>query len=91
MRREGEKQLEQFMALSKLSVPVVDYRKIIGEFASASAVAAALAVSFLESGIIPGCPGEGSDITITNRANRILVLGLGHYITAMALFKPLES
>jgi len=88
MHREGEKQLEQFMVLSKLSVPVIRYREFTGEFASASAVAAALAVSFLEAGIVPGTLAEGGDIVIDNRMNTILVLGLGRYITAMELFRP---
>jgi hypothetical protein len=75
------------MALSKLSVPVVEYRKFIGEFASASAVATALAASFLESGIIPGALTGGSDFVITGRTSKILVLGLGQYITAIELIK----
>jgi 3-oxoacyl-(acyl-carrier-protein) synthase len=87
MHEEGAKQLEQFMALSKLSVPVVEYRKFIGEFASASAVATALAASFLESGIIPGALTGGSDFVITGRTSKILVLGLGQYITAIELIK----
>lgn len=88
IRRAGEKQLEQFMALTELSVPVVDYRKLIGEFASASAVATALAVSFLESGIIPGTLLGGSDSTITDQTKKILVLSLGQYITAIELYQP---
>jgi 3-oxoacyl-(acyl-carrier-protein) synthase len=88
MHEEGAKQLEQFIALSKLSVPVVEYRKVIGEFASASAVATVLAASFLESGIIPGALAGGSDIVITGRTSKILVLGLGQYITAIELIKP---
>lgn len=88
MHREGKLQLEQFMALSHLSVPVVDYRKYIGEFASASAVATALAASFLESGHIPGALAGGGDIAITNETNKILLLGLGRQITAMELCRP---
>jgi hypothetical protein len=88
MHEEGAKQLEQFMASSKLSVPVVEYRKVIGEFASASAVATALAASFLESGIIPGALTGGNDIAIPGRTSKILVLGLGQYITAIELIKP---
>ena len=88
MHEEGAKQLERFMALSKPSVPVVEYRKVIGEFASASAVATALAASFLESGIIPGALTGGNDIAIPGRTSKILVLGLGQYITAIELIKP---
>jgi hypothetical protein len=88
MHREGKQQLEQFMALSQLSAPLVDYRKYIGEFASASAVATALAASFLESGVIPGALAGGGDIAITNEMNKILILGLGRQITAMELCRP---
>jgi hypothetical protein len=86
--KDGEKQLQDFMVLSKLSVPVIEYRKLIGEFASASAVATALAASFLDSGIIPGALAGGSDIAITAETNKILVLGFGQYVTAMELIRP---
>lgn len=84
-RREGELQLEQFMTQSKLSVPVVHYRSLTGEFASASAVATALAVSFIETGGIPGAVTGKRDIVIDNRINKILVLGLGQYITVLEI------
>lgn len=87
MAKDGKKQLQEFMALSKLSVPVIEYRKLIGEFASASAVATSLAASFLASGIIPGTLSGSSDIAITSETNKILVLGFGHYITAIELIK----
>jgi 3-oxoacyl-(acyl-carrier-protein) synthase len=91
MAKDGEKQLLEFMALSKLSAPVVEYRKIFGEFASASAVATALAASFLDSGIIPGALAGSSDIAITSETNKILVLGFGQYVTAIELIKPMAS
>lgn len=87
MAKDGEKQLLDFMALSKLSVPVIEYRKLIGEFASASAVATALAASFLDTGIIPGALAGSNDIAITSETNRILVLGFGQYVTAIELIK----
>ncbi len=88
MQREGNQQLEQFIALAQLSVPIVDYRQYIGEFAAASAVATALAASFYESGVIPGALVGGDDLAVSNEKNKILILGLGHQITAMELFKP---
>lgn len=87
MQREGEKQLEQFLALAKLSAPVIPYRKFTGEFGSASAVATALAVSFLEAGHVPGALTRGDTVVLDNRVNKILVLGLGQYITAMELIR----
>ena len=62
MSVDGAKQLAQFLTLSNLTIPVIQYRKITGEFGSASAVATALAASFLESGIIPGALAGGNDI-----------------------------
>ncbi len=88
MQREGQEQLARFVALAKLSVPVIEYRKYTGDFASASAVATALAAAFLEAGSIPGILAGGRDIAITDRTNKILVLGLGQYITAVELFRP---
>lgn len=88
MHREGEKQLEQFLELTRIPAPIIRYRKFTGEFASASAVAAALAVSFLEAGIVPGALAAGGDIVTDKRMNTILVLGLGRYITAMELSRP---
>jgi 3-oxoacyl-(acyl-carrier-protein) synthase len=85
---DGEKQLDQFMALSNLTVPIIQYRKITGEFGSASAVATALAASFLESGIVPGDLTGGSDIDTTDKTCKILILGLGEYVTSMELSRP---
>ena len=88
MHREGKKQLDQFLALSNLTAPIIEYRKITGEFGSASAVATALAASFFESGIIPGALTGGSDIDTSDKTCKILILGLGEYVTAMELSKP---
>ena len=88
MERQGKQQLEHFQALAQLSVPVIRYRKLTGEFASASAVAAAFAASFLEAGLVPGAFIGGRDIVLDTSQNRILVLGFGQNITAMELFRP---
>ncbi|MFT5699193.1 MAG: 3-oxoacyl-(acyl-carrier-protein) synthase [Desulforhopalus sp.] len=85
---DGKKQLAQFMELSNVTIPVIQYRKITGEFGSASAVATVLAASFFESGNIPGALIDGNDIDITGKTSKILILGLGEYITAMELFRP---
>ena len=67
---DGEKQLDSFMEKTGLDIPVIHYRKFTGEFASASAVAAVMAVHLLESGeIVSG--------------KNILILGFGKNITAM--------
>jgi len=88
-RQEGEDQLARFLARSGLAIPVIRYRKLTGEFASASAVAAAMAASFLgaagEGGTLPAClPAE----SFADGKRGILVLGLGPYLSAMEFFRP---
>lgn len=86
MQGEGEAQLEEFLMLVKPSAPVIRYRRFTGEFASASAVATAFAASFLEAGVIPGKFVGGNDRVLDALPNKILVLGLGQYVTAMELY-----
>lgn len=88
MERQGEKQLSRFTALVQLSAPMVRYRKLTGEFASASAVATAFAVSFLETGLVPGAFAGGSAVVVDGQRNKILLLGLGQNICAMEFFRP---
>ena len=77
-REEGEKQLKEFLSLTHYPHPMIDYRPLIGEFASASAVAAVLAVSFVRAGEITQ---EGRPESLHGRG--ILVMGLGQYVTAV--------
>lgn len=78
---KGEDQLEHFLATTGHSVPVVRYRTFIGEFASASAVAAVTAVALLENGQVPGALIQRNDIQVQHK--KILVLGLGNTLSAM--------
>ena len=87
MEKEGEEQLGQFMEQAVLSTPIIRYRKQVGEFASASASAAALAASFMAAGHIPAPLAGTEDIPLTEQKNAILVLGLGEYITTMEFYK----
>ena len=66
----GEAYLTNFIKTTGLAVPVIHYRKLTGEFASASSVAAVMAAHLLETDKV------GSD-------KKILVLGLGENVTAM--------
>jgi 3-oxoacyl-[acyl-carrier-protein] synthase-1/3-oxoacyl-[acyl-carrier-protein] synthase II len=65
---------------------VIDYRKIIGEFASASAVAAVLAVKFMQDGKIPGSLLNGTALHLNQKG--ALIIGLGGFITAMEVVSP---
>ena len=78
-------QLEEFVAVSGFSEAVIDYRNFTGQHGSASAVASVIAAECVREGRIPGVMSGGADVDLTGR--RILVLGLGHYITAMELWK----
>jgi hypothetical protein len=82
MRDTGEQQLAAFLARANLSTPVVRYREIVGEFASASAAAAGLAASCVTAGRIPQSMSRGHEIRLKDGAT-VLVLGLGEYLTAM--------
>ncbi len=88
MHDDGERQLARFQELVSLTIPVVRYRKFTGEFASASALAGAMAVAFLETGLVPGALSAGKDIPLADNSKKILVLGLGTYISAMEFFRP---
>jgi 3-oxoacyl-(acyl-carrier-protein) synthase len=87
-RENGERQLQRFMTLSALAVPVIRYRQYTGEFASASAAAAVMAVSFLETGLVPGALLKGGDLTLAGKRTKILVLGLGPCLSAMEFSRP---
>lgn len=84
-RREAETQLKRFLSLSGFRNPVIDYRRLTGEFASSSAVAAVLAAGFMKQGEIPGSLCNGRSLRLNGRGT--LVLGLGGFVTAMELIK----
>ena len=84
-RREGEKQLRTFLSLSGFKNPLIDYRKLIGEFASASAVGAVIAAKFIGDGKIP--PRFCNDRSLQLNGKGALVLGLGKFVTAMEVLR----
>jgi 3-oxoacyl-[acyl-carrier-protein] synthase-1/3-oxoacyl-[acyl-carrier-protein] synthase II len=84
-RRQGENLLQRFLSLAAFKNPVVDYRRLAGEFASSSAVAAVLAARFTEEGKIPGSLCNGQPLHLNGKG--VLVLGLGKFVTAVEVFK----
>jgi len=94
-RKKSENQLSLFLSLNDFESPVVDYRKLTGEFASASAVAAVIAAKWVESGQIPETisgsqfdngsfkMGYCSETSVDLSGKGILIVGFGHFITAM--------
>ena len=71
-----------------MQAPVIRYREFTGEFASASAVAAVMAASFLTSGKVPGPLVSGNDLALEANNPAILILGLGRYLSAMEFSRP---
>jgi hypothetical protein len=88
VREEGEGQLAEFLAQSNLQAPIIRYREFTGEFASASAVAAVMAASFLSSGEVPGPFVSGNALELAENNQAVLVLGLGRYLSAMEFSRP---
>jgi len=87
MYAQGNSQLEGFLDRIGEGLPVCRYRDCTGEFASASAVAAVMAVSYMEAGGIPGVLLGGDDMAL-EPGKKILVLGTGRCCTAMEFFRP---
>ncbi|MBW1705192.1 MAG: beta-ketoacyl-[acyl-carrier-protein] synthase family protein [Deltaproteobacteria bacterium] len=79
----GNRQLDQFLSGSGFKAPVIDYRKFTGQFASASAVAAVLAIRLAQGREIPKefCGKEAVDI----HGKGILIIGLGNFVTAVEI------
>lgn len=80
--REGATpHLDAFLERLGFKGPVIDYRRYVGEFASASAVAAVIALSLLERGAVPGPLAGGVDWPLEGRG--ILLLGVGATLSTM--------
>jgi len=80
-REKGEEQLSKFVAGSGFEGLVIDYRRLTGEFASASAVAAVLAVCFAREGKIPEVLCGRKSLYLNGKG--ILIIGLGKFVTAV--------
>jgi 3-oxoacyl-[acyl-carrier-protein] synthase I len=80
-RRWADRQLGELLEKSGFSGPVIDYRRLTGDYAAAAATAAVLAVELVKNGRIPAALlGEDADMSMEGR--KILLLGLGRKITA---------
>jgi len=81
LKNKAQEQIESFIAISGFSGPVINYRTLTGEFGSASAVAAVIALRFLEHGSIPGGVIKSGQVDLEGKG--ILIIGLGSFVTAM--------
>jgi 3-oxoacyl-(acyl-carrier-protein) synthase len=80
-RANCEQQLSEIISASGFIGPAIDFRKFTGEFGSATAAAAALAVRFVRDGKIPGYLSDGAETPLNGKG--ILLLGLGGFLTAI--------
>lgn len=79
--REGRALEDRFIAATGFSGMVVPFREAIGEFATSSAVATALAVKFVERGFLPGTATRPDPVELDGRG--ILLLGFGDHLSAI--------
>lgn len=84
VKSKALEQLNTFLSMTDYKQPVIDYRQWLGEYASASATATVIAQNLLENKKIPAAINGGQDFYITQQ--RVLLLGLGHFITAVEVF-----
>ena len=84
-RMVGQKQLDLFIQTAGFNGPVIDYRRYLGEFASASAAATVLAVSLLKTGKISSTLTGEEPVDLSGKG--IILLGLGNFVTAVAASK----
>jgi 3-oxoacyl-[acyl-carrier-protein] synthase-1/3-oxoacyl-[acyl-carrier-protein] synthase II len=82
-RNTGTRQLNKFLTMVEYPHPVIDYRLLTGEIASASAVAAILAVSFVKAGVMPGNVCHANPIPL--RGKGILIVGFGDHVTTVEI------
>ncbi len=82
-RDAASEQLKVFLEMTRCTCPVIDYRKVTGDFASASAVAAAIAVECVRAGSLPAAVHPAGPVMLHNKA--VLLLGLGRCITAVEM------
>jgi hypothetical protein len=81
-RRDGGARLRALVQSAAFPGPVVDLRPLLGEFSSASAVAAVLAVRLVAGGEVPTGLSEGrGPLALGGRG--VLLVGLGSHLTAV--------
>jgi 3-oxoacyl-(acyl-carrier-protein) synthase len=87
-RDQATTQLNLFMSQSGFDGPVIDYRHYLGDFATAAAVAAVMAVKLAETGLVPATLA-GRDVTLDGRG--LLLLSLGETAAALEIRPPRKT
>lgn len=85
LRECGEKQVREFLKQTGFNKPVIDYRRYIGEHASASAAAAVFGITLLQLNRIPAKLSGERDIDLDGKG--VLLIGTGTYVTAIEIFQ----
>jgi hypothetical protein len=74
LEQAGEERLQRFLTATGFAGPIIRYRPLLGESATVSAIATALAVEYLKQGFVPGSLLQGDDLQLARKG--ILVLEL---------------
>lgn len=82
----ASRDLAAFVAASGFAGPVIDYRRGIGQFGTASAIAAVMAHRMVLSRSVPAALAGGCDLPLEGRG--ILLLGLGACSSAVLVARP---
>lgn len=78
--------LATFVSACGFDGPVIDYRRRIGQFGAASAVAAVLALHMVQGGTVPAGLADGGPCPLNGKG--VLLLGLGPYLCAVRIALP---
>ena len=84
-RPRGEACIASFLQRTGFTGVIIDYRRVTGEFSSASAVAAALAIDAVCRGVLPPHLSGNGEAVLDGKG--ILLLGLGEYVTAIEVIR----
>jgi 3-oxoacyl-(acyl-carrier-protein) synthase len=83
-RVSAQRQLAEFLAATRFTGPLIDYRRWIGEFAGASAVAAVMGVEMVRQGAVGAVHAGRGEPALNGKS--VLLLGWGAYLTAVRIF-----
>ncbi|MBM4313543.1 MAG: 3-oxoacyl-ACP synthase, partial [Deltaproteobacteria bacterium] len=84
-RTRGEAWIADFLRRTGFPGVIFDYRRTTGEFAGASAIAAALALDVVSSGLLPPHLSGKGETALDGKG--VLLLGLGDFVTAIEVVR----
>ncbi|BBO81607.1 hypothetical protein DSCO28_21730 [Desulfosarcina ovata subsp. sediminis] len=79
-------QLDRFVMQSGFSGPIIDFRPLTGEFATATAIAAVAGIHWVNTGTCAAGEAGGHPVNLDGKG--VLLLGLGRFITATSICAP---